>query len=232
MLSVVLYWNVSTTLIHHSHHSLFWPFTLRPFLGENWSSRTGTYIFSFKDIKAENLQYLAAGVHSPDTLEVGVEATACWSVGDDILITPSSHSQNGHVLRSIKTIKDGFITLNESVNGAENSLLAQDEGEDGSNFSVEVGSLSRKVKFTAEEDDVDPLHGGHLIILHTPNVAQTLRGVEIKNFGQQGNIGRYPIHLHVSEDLQGTVIAKNIIRNSNQRCIVVHGSHNATMYDK
>ena len=118
------------------------------------------------------------------------------------------------------------------MNGAENSLLAQDEGEDGSNFSVEVGSLSRKVKFTAEEDDVDPLHGGHLIILHTPNVAQTLRGVEIKNFGQQGNIGRYPIHLHVSEDLQGTVIAKNIIRNSNQRCIVVHGSHNATMYDK
>lgn len=217
--------------VDHSHYSLFCPSTLNS-IGEDWSSRGSTYTFSFKDIRVENLEDLAAGVVAPDTLEVGAEAADCWSVGDDILITPSTHNQNSHVLRTIASINGGEITLNESVDHVENSLLAQDEGEDGPKFAVEVASLSRKVKFTAADDDTNSLHGGHLIVLHTPNVPQTLRGVEISNFGQQGNIGRYPIHLHVSEDVQGTSIAKNVIRNSNQRCIVVHGSHNATMYDK
>jgi len=150
------------------------------------------------------------------------------------LITPSGSNQNGHVLRRIIAIDsaNGFITLDKGVNRLENTLLSQDEGEDGLNFAVEVASLSRNVKFTSEKDDPDPLVGGHLIVMHTPNVAQLLRGVEISNFGQQGNIGRYPIHLHVSEDVHGTSISKNVIRQSNQRCIVVHGTHKAHLYDK
>lgn len=98
-------------------------------------------------------------------------------------------------------------------------------------FAVEVASLSCKVKFTAQKDDADPLHGGHLIVMHTPNRSQLLRGVEISNFGQQGIKGRYPVHLNVSENIEGTLISKNVIRQSNQRCIVVHGSHNSHLYD-
>lgn len=42
-------------------------------------------------------------------------------------------------------------------------------------------------------------------------------------------LGRYPVHFHMSESVYGSTIAKNVIYKSNQRCIVVHGSHNVTV---
>jgi hypothetical protein len=62
-------------------------------------------------------------------------------------------------------------------------------------------------------------------------VDQLLSGVEISNFGQQSIMGRYPIHFHVSEDVDGSTVEKNVIRQSNQRCVVIHGTHNVTIVD-
>ena len=45
--------------------------------------------------------------------------------------------------------------------------------------------------FEGAQDDPNQRHGAHLIILHTPGVIQKLEGVEFRNFGQQGNLGRY-----------------------------------------
>ena len=42
---------------------------------------------------------------------------------------------------------------------------------------------------------------------------------------------RYPLHFHMSECVHGSTLAKNVIYKSNQRCIVVHGSHNVTVAD-
>ena len=46
------------------------------------------------------------------------------------------------------------------------------------------------MKFDSIEDSSDN-HGGHLIVMHTPNVAQKLEGVELNHMGQQGILGRY-----------------------------------------
>lgn len=40
-----------------------------------------------------------------------------------------------------------------------------------------------------------------------------------------GEIGRYPIHFHLSRSVDGSIISRNSIRNSNQRCVVVHGTN-------
>lgn len=42
----------------------------------------------------------------------------------------------------------------------------------------------------------------------------------------QGLLGRYPIHFHFSGDVSGSLVAKNTIRQSNNGCIVVHGTNN------
>ena len=63
------------------------------------------------------------------------------------------------------------------------------------------------------------------MIFHTPDVAQRIEGIEFKNFGQQGILGRYPVHFHKSQHVAGSVVRKNSIRESKQRCIVIHGSH-------
>lgn len=43
---------------------------------------------------------------------------------------------------------------------------------------------------------------------------------------KQGKLGFYPIHFHYCSDVSGSVVAKNTIRHSNQRCVVVHGTNN------
>eukprot|EP00957_Ditylum_brightwellii_P179535 13677025-Ditylum_brightwellii.AAC.1 len=103
-------------------------------------------------------------------------------------------------------------------------------------MASEVAWLSRPIVFEAEGDGPSntikgALHGGHLIIYHTPNVAQRIEGVEIHNFGQQGELGRYPIHFHMSGNVAGSTVRKNVIRESNQRCVVIHGSHEVLVED-
>ena len=38
-------------------------------------------------------------------------------------------------------------------------------------------------------------------------------------------LSRYPIHFHFCGDVPGSAIVKNVIRQSNQRCVVVHGTN-------
>jgi hypothetical protein len=38
-------------------------------------------------------------------------------------------------------------------------------------------------------------------------------------------LGRYPIHFHFCSDVAGSIVSKNSIRKSNQRCVVVHGTN-------
>ena len=35
----------------------------------------------------------------------------------------------------------------------------------------------------------------------------------------------------MSEDVDGSVLEKNVIRQSNQRCVVIHGTHNVSIFD-
>ena len=44
-----------------------------------------------------------------------------------------------------------------------------------------------------------------------------------------GNLGRYPVHFHLSGSVEGSIVSKNVVRESNQRCYVIHGSHNVTL---
>ena len=44
-------------------------------------------------------------------------------------------------------------------------------------------------------------------------------------FRPTGILGRYPIHFHMCGSVDGAVVSKNSIRNSKQRCVVVHGTH-------
>jgi hypothetical protein len=91
-------------------------------------------------------------------------------------------------------------------------------------YAVEVALLSRNILI---EGGTDPTarHGGHMMIMNTPSVVQSIIGLELRNFGQQGALGRYPIHFHFCNDVSGSVVAQNSIRQSNQRCVVVHGTN-------
>lgn len=106
----------------------------------------------------------------------------------------------------------------------------QHGGTDGfeytdSEYAVEVASLSRAVTFTSTvENDI----GGHLIIFHT-STKQHISGVRIENFGQSGILGRYPIHFHMCGSSSSSVVTKNVIADSNQRCVFIHNTDEVTV---
>ena len=114
-------------------------------------------------------------------------------------------------------------------------------------MAAEVAWLSRPIVFEAELDGPDELHGGHLIVLHSPSIVQYIEGIEIRGFGQQGNLGRYdlhfildipcvkytdhlshcfivlfridryPIHFHMSGSVAGSIVRKNVIRDVSRK---------------
>lgn len=156
--------------------------------------------------------------------------SGCWGSGAEILVTSHTidfeSSQVRRLVADPEPHAEGLVRLS-----LDNVIIPPVTEKDGDGFAVEVALLSRNILFEGAIDQKDVLMGGHLIVLHTPTVQQRLEGIEFKNFGQQGLIGRYPIHVHLCGDLDGSKLAKNTIRESNQRCIVVHGTHNLTVAD-
>eukprot|EP00559_Dactyliosolen_fragilissimus_P007792 CAMPEP_0184861662 /NCGR_PEP_ID=MMETSP0580-20130426/6290_1 /TAXON_ID=1118495 /ORGANISM="Dactyliosolen fragilissimus" /LENGTH=1463 /DNA_ID=CAMNT_0027359231 /DNA_START=285 /DNA_END=4674 /DNA_ORIENTATION=- len=188
-------------------------------------------------------------------LEVGSKAAECWGrrLGNEILITDTigwkSYASLIGTIASVN-IDAGTVTLSSpptthtesnekdfsDFNGQAPagwiSTLANDP-----DYPAEVAILSSSVTFDADTTqgnaggrswhcNVEQRRiGGHMMISHTSAV-QRIEGVEFKNFGQSGKLGRYPIHFHICGDVSGSIVRKNIVRSSHQRCVVVHRSNN------
>uniref|UniRef100_A0A6U2C5P0 CEMIP beta-helix domain-containing protein n=1 Tax=Pseudictyota dubia TaxID=2749911 RepID=A0A6U2C5P0_9STRA len=161
-----------------------------------------------------------------DVIQVSPAAASCWAPGSELVLTSSTTTQDNQHAVTVKSSdpSTGLITL-------ETPVPYTTTAEDDSEFPVEVALLNRNFVLEAVSDPTNALLGGHVIFFHTPNVAQTLQGVEIVNFGQQGNLGRYPVHFHMCDAVEGSLISRNVIRDSNQRGVVVHRSHNVTVED-
>lgn len=144
-----------------------------------------------------------------------------WGVGAEILITPHTRVWNENQVRTIKSItQSGRFALLE----LNSPILRPTTVSESPDFAVEVALLSRNIVFQGGPD-TNTQHGGHFMVMHTPTVVQRIEGVDFQKFGQQGTLGRYPIHFHFCNDVPGSVVAKNTIRQSNQRCVVVHGTN-------
>ncbi|CAI5520036.1 unnamed protein product [Closterium sp. Naga37s-1] len=94
----------------------------------------------------------------------------------------------------------------------------------------EVMLLNRTVTIRGE-DEAAPHNweGGHFMVFFT-QTAQLIEGVEFAQMGQQGQLGRYNIHFHLCGNQAGkSVVRKNVIHDSKQRCVVVHATFNLTV---
>jgi hypothetical protein len=159
------------------------------------------------------------------SLIVDADVKQKWAPGAEILITSHTLDWTGQQPNRIASIvnygRDSEIV---QIN-LEKPILKPTTQKSDRSFAVEVAILSRNIVFKGGFDTVAN-HGGHFWVQFTPEVEQTLIGVGFDNFGQQGLRGRYPIHFHMNGNVTGSVVAKNSIRKSNQRCIVIHGTNN------
>ena len=180
---------------------------------------------------------------APRTNETGVPNLTCWRPGDELIMTsPDMNFKFAHagIVESVNHTT-GQITLTPNTTAPEWFAFAsevaalRDDGD--ARLATEVMKLTRPISFEAMRDDPtnEYNHGAHFIIYHTPTSPmappQYINGLDVSFFGQQGILGRYPIHFHMCADVSGALLQSNTVRNSFQRGYVVHGSHNVTLVD-
>ena len=127
-------------------------------------------------------------------------------------------------MRKIKKVSDYAVREGYVLVELDTPIIRPTTFRQSNLYAVEVALLSRNIVFEGGPDDVEN-HGAQFSIRDTPKVKQTLIGVDFQNFGQQGYLGRYPIHIHMNGAMPDSIVSKNTVRQSNQRCIVVHGTN-------
>ena len=175
------------------------------------------------DFDVDNIELVIAG-NPPNVLVVNKDVHQKWASGAEILVTSHTSDYGGHQVREIVEIQAHSDGQQAKII-LDSPIIPPTTRRDSVDFAVEVALLSRNIVFEGDSDP-NPLHGGHFIVMHTPLVEQHIEGIEFVNFGQQGTLGRYPIHFHMSGDCNGSVVLKNSIRHSKQRAVVIHGTDN------
>ena len=111
-----------------------------------------------------------------------------WGAGSEILITSHTRDWNKHQQRTITSVVTSEFPGKVRI-WFDRPIIRPTTSRESPDFATEVALLSRNIVFEGGADDT-ALHGGHMRIMYTPKVAQSIMGVDIRNFGQQGTLGR------------------------------------------
>lgn len=134
----------------------------------------------------------------------------CWAPGAELLVTSHTTLLEDAQTVTIESSDDDRVTLSADIIRPTTMVESED-------FAVEVALLSRNVVIQGAVDQLDAmLIGGHLMVMETPGVPQLMHGVLLRKMGQQGLLGRYPMHMHMSHGVAGTVLSALVIRTSYQ----------------
>ena len=137
-------------------------------------------------------------------IKVSPKFAQCWPAGTELLLTSHTRWSDDRQIVSVSASDPATGTLTLSSPIQKPISLA-----DSADFAIEVASLTRRIVFDSDRDP-GTQWGGHFWVHNTPT-PQTISGVEIRNFGQQSLLGRYPLHFHFCGDSPGSIVSKNVV---------------------
>jgi len=170
-----------------------------------------------------------AFVHGPvRTLVLDAAVSPCWAPGAELLITSNTLLWSDARVAIVESVDvsggSARVRLDRSID--KPTTLA-----DSADFATEVALLERNVVIQGALDALDAQKiGGHLMVMKT-SAPQAMHGVLLRRMGQQGRLGRYPAHMHLCGPSPGTVLSRNLVRSSHQRCFVIHGTDETEVND-
>jgi cell migration-inducing and hyaluronan-binding protein len=205
-------------------------------MGERaFAAMHGGTIRLFGDGKKVGWQRIAAAVAAgSNTVSLSV-ASPNWQVGDRIVIGPTSYNYLEAEERLVTAVNsDGTIITVDKPFLYYHSALRQAYSNGRDTWTLderaEVANLTRNIKIISDGTDADldaAQFGGHMMIM--ASAFGYIDGVEFSRLGQMGVLGRYPFHWHLAGHVPGQFIRNSSIRNSYQRCLSVHGTHDAVV---
>ena len=87
---------------------------------------------------------------------------------------------------------------------------------------AEVGLLSRNVVFRGDPETSEENQYGAHIMLTGSGISGKFENIELTDVGQAFKLGRYPLHFHLSGNVNGSYIKNVAIHQSYNRGITVH----------
>ncbi|WP_018465837.1 G8 domain-containing protein [Calidithermus timidus] len=164
--------------------------------------------------------------------EIVLEKAVDWPVGAEIVIASTDHYGWQAGVDPAKPRSERAII--RAVNGPRITLEAPlsyghyGADADGIPQFAEVGLLTRNVVVRSDEKARDSSSaayqvGGHLMVM---GGSARLSWVELRNMGQKGKFGRYPVHFHqIGDGGASSYLKSSSIRESFNRCLVIHGTN-------
>ena len=150
----------------------------------NWRDG-GKYDIDYDDI---SFKYYQGYVNE---LVVDSGDTSCWGSDSDIHVTSATNynndDRNGGYSQIQSHAENGDGTTNIQLREALTlPIITVEENVDE---AVEIALISRNVRVQGDDDEDNK--GGYMQVLHTPDVAQLIQGIEFVNMGRMGEVDRF-----------------------------------------
>src|SRR5262245_15409920 len=166
--------------------------------------------------------HLGKNTGSGDKSVVLAETVTGWRVGDEVLLTGAKRSyastrRNNPDASSSETRR--ITKIDGRTLHLEKPLTHEHLGE--GEFRCEAANLSRNVII----ESADPKAGrGHT--MYHRHCAGGISYARFAHLGQEGMLGRYPIHYHLcGATMRGSSIIGAAIVDSHNRWVTIHGTH-------
>ncbi|GFO45235.1 transmembrane protein 2, partial [Plakobranchus ocellatus] len=159
-----------------------------------------------------------------------------WETGDEVVVASSDFDWRQYEVKTIVECPD--CEPNQIRVDGDFKFSHFGEVTYGVDERAEVGLLSRNIRIdaemqnecyfdTEEEEYVCKLlkrdtFGGHTKVLNS--AWARIEGVQLTHMGQQSVLATYPLHFHLADSVKGQYLRNNVIRDSNSRCITIHGT--------
>lgn len=160
-------------------------------------------------------------------------------MGDQIVIASTEFDHKEAEVRTIVEVRNGGqdIVLDKALDHRHyGQIETYDNGKSGGDFRewdidmrAEVGLLTRNVTITGDENASEDHFGGHSMVMMGGSMQ--ISGAEFTKMGQEGILGRYGAHWHLSGDATGQFIENSSFHEIYNKGITLHGVQNAVVED-
>jgi len=157
-----------------------------------------------------------------------------WSVGDRIVVAPTDfRAVAAPEVRTVTAVSGSDVTLDQPL-AQDHWGTVQTFGGQALDERAEVGDLTRGIAIQAPDDTLWRTAGFGAHVLAMTGSIMRLQGVEVRRGGQEGLLGRYPIHWHELSyapdgtelgDAAGQFVRDSVVDGSRNRCIVTHATN-------
>lgn len=169
-----------------------------------------------------------AATAEPGATSIVVDRAVDWRAGDTLVIAPSGYYEQEVETRVVRAASGASLQLDAPLAHRHWGRVLTVAGR-AVDQRAEVGLLNRNVVVRGDARSEVTGFGGHVLVL--AGGTAHVDAVELFRMGQRGRSSRYPFHWHLAGHVAGQSLTRSSVWRSYNRCVTIHGSHDATVAD-